>query len=94
MEGWREAFAPEQFIVTVGVSGMDCLAECVVVPLDEDQEFRLDAFQVRGCFAGKRALSVDGVNNGPGQRQELNDRALQRERVIGPLKLALDAFHR
>ena len=52
---------------------MDGLEEGIVKRLNRDQKLRLMLRQVFGFLAPERALLVNGMDDGPSERQELDD---------------------
>ncbi len=83
---------PADLIVTVGISRQHGLAESVVVCLEENHHLGLEPLQILRVQPEHRALAIDGVYDGPRQRQEQDLLAFQFELAILPGRLPVFLF--
>src|SRR2546427_429601 len=79
VERGSEARAPLDLVVAVGISGVHRLAERVVISLHQNEHLGLQLFQVRGRLPIQRALRIDGMHDGPRQREKVDGRPLELE---------------
>jgi hypothetical protein len=64
------------------VANVDRLEKRIVERFDQNQELSLLSREVIGRLASKRAGFVDGMNDRPGERQELDGGAFERQGLI------------
>src|SRR5579883_2034801 len=82
VKGRSEAAVPDELIVTVRVAGKHVLVEAIVIALEKDEDLGLAALEVGCGQAEKGAVAVDGMHDGPGQREEGDLFALQPKQLV------------
>lgn len=65
------------------------LAEGVVVGLDQDHDFGLEALDFLRGLAPERTVTIDGMDDGPGQGQEHDLGPFELQQVVAALQLAV-----
>src|SRR5882762_8060859 len=78
----NELRSPHDVLVTVGVAGVDYLAEGVVKAFDQDEQLGFHAREVLGGLVIERTVFVDRVHDGPGKREEVYGRPFQGQGCV------------